>query len=99
MLHITSYHHYPLVEFNFIKVISTFHVIDIWTCNEFSMFGHAYFFLSLWFAFTWHVTHQLMFTSLKVHYVKKMIKKFIGPNKRKDVLFFLMFLCFKKTFG
>jgi len=54
---------------------------------NFLCLGMHFFFLSLWFALTWNVTHQLMFTSLKVYYVKKMIKKINGPKKGKMYYF------------
>jgi hypothetical protein len=72
MLHIASYHYYPLAEIHIYQGYSTFHVIDIWTWNEFSMFGHEHIFSpSLWFSLTKSVKYQVLFTSFCVHFVKR----------------------------
>ncbi len=50
---------------------------------------------SLWFALILYVQHQVRFTSICVHYMKKTIKKNLKNQKMKDVLFSSMFfLCF-----
>jgi hypothetical protein len=88
--HITSSFFLWLKFILLIKVISTFHVIDIWTWNVFSMFGHEHIF------FLFHCDlHLLKMLNIKLcspHYMcimwKETIERINGP-KKKIVLFFL----------
>ncbi len=82
------------LKFIFRKVISTFHVIDIWTWNEFS--GMNIFFL---LHYDLHLLKVLNTKWCSPHYAcimwKEQLKELMDPKKKKLLFSSMFFLCFK----